>query len=112
MRKNKEVHTTISPEIYKLAVLNDISWGDALSLGIEIRSDYKQSDEGKLMKEKKDLEEQIRTIQAKVKFIEEQLQNLHAHKEKATKKESDGQLELKKKMLRALKLNNPLRQSR
>ncbi len=120
MRLNKEVHTTIKPELHKLALIEDINWNNALELGITMLSNYKNSDEGKLMEEKEEIIKQMELFKIKLLFIEERLQAIE--KEKQTKKETEkkDQTEEEKNRLKdkfkeihrrgkAFRANNPLR---
>lgn len=100
--KTEQVHTTIHSDLHYKALLNKLSWSECLELGLKIRLEYQETEEAKLMEDKKHLENEINILKGRLRMIEEKLRKIQSEREKESEEDSDI-------MTKAIKMNNPFR---
>jgi sensor histidine kinase YesM len=75
----KNVHTTVEEQTWKLAVLNNVSWSKALTLGIEAMLNVNN--------EKQKIHDEILQLEVRIKYLKSELERIEQiEKEKEKKK--------------------------
>mgnify|MGYP001593453587 CR=1 FL=1 len=101
---NPEVHTTLSKQLKKLAILEDINFSEALRVGITMLSSMKElTEEEEMEQEIQKIKQQVKELEIKSQLIEKKLEELQKNKK------VDPDLKNKQSMMKGLRANNPLR---
>lgn len=84
METRKQVHTTISKEMARLAAIHEIKWAEAIETGITILSGIKT--------EEKDIIEQINQKELEIDYLKKRLEEIRKKQqdEEAKKKKEEN----------------------
>lgn len=106
------LHIAIDPELKRKGLLYKVNFSEAIRLGLKILL-RKEDGVESLMQRGKEIIEQIDLLKKELVIIKEEIVKLKAEENKKEdlkkKEEKDKSLNTKKKMMKAIRMNNPVR---
>lgn len=98
----KDIHTTLSKELWLQAMIHNLRWSEALEIGIRVAL-------GIVKTEEEDLQEKINHTKGTLAAMELELNKLQQEKAKNQKKEAEEEYKRIRKEAQAFRRINPLR---